>query len=634
MVGGIYLSRKFYNLSRGASLDPDNLTVTDTLAVLNDLTVTDDVTFGGDTTLTLGAAEIFTINSSSVVDSILFTGTGNLTAAEDLTRISTTGDLSSTSNVLALEQTTGDCTAGSYVLYISGGGTNIEGLHVDNGTCQFDETISIGAADLVPTATSLTIYGGDSASDDLFLVANTSDTGDSVDIVGGGDLTLATGTGKIILAPTTDIDLNPTGNDIHLLGSAAGKLTLAATSVTLYGGDSASDDLILNANTSDSELINIQGGGSINIVGPNGIKLDGTITLDDDGTIADSSNVTTITQNTITIAGATKINLDGPVDITGAATFDLTTATGISMTGTYSGSAIDLSTGTPTIDITLGTNARIKNLVDFATIGLGPVMVVDTFSHNDVTQTEAAASFAKGDDGGSFANIATISGEGGYSTNYQLFPDTEIENDAIYFGRATPFGNMFIDVVTGAAYGADSLTWEYYNGSWTALTIIWDKTDSTAQDGKRSFQADGDIFFSAPTDWTTTTIDSQLAYWVRARCNATVNITTIPILNSVEHKITTLDSGSAIPYAGTLSRGRFSFEVKSAANADTIVLLYNSTSGACSVLKTITKAKLDFAISDFALTVAKDDVVGFFCTQEDGTTEYAGGTCEFKITRT
>ena len=60
--------------------------------------------------------------------------------------------------------------------------------------------------------------------------------------------------------------------------------------------------------------------------------------------------------------------------------------------------------------------------------------------------------------------------------------------------------------------------------------------------------------------------------------------------------------------------------------------LANLTSGACSAITTITQAKRDFEIADFALAVAASDEIGFFITQEDGTTEFANGLIELEVT--
>jgi hypothetical protein len=280
-------------------------------------------------------------------------------------------------------------------------------------------------------------------------------------------------------------------------------------------------------------------------------------------------------------------------------------------------------------------SANLKT--DLVTLALPGTVAEFTFPFNAEVETEQAAALCKTYDQGTaaYGNIATISASGEYTANYQLFPDTEAENDAVYFGGAAAFGAMYIDVGTAATYGADSLVWEYWNGSaWTALTIVYDHTDSTAQDGLRSFQRDGHILFSAPTDWDSTTVDSQAGYWVRARVSATADITQIPILNSVEHKLISDAAASEVPVTGTLGRAKLSFLTVSGATNNTNVILCNLTSGACSAIKALTKALANNEVADFALPVVANDALAFYITQEDGTTEFADGIMEAAIVKT
>ena len=228
--------------------------------------------------------------------------------------------------------------------------------------------------------------------------------------------------------------------------------------------------------------------------------------------------------------------------------------------------------------------------------------------------------------------FATCSSGAGYAANYQLFPDTEAIGDYAIFGAAAPFGAMWTNVsATVATYSADSITWQYWNGTaWADLTILWDVTDSTANDGKRPFQVDGYTLWSAPTDWAASTIDSQLAYWIRIYVDA-AGVTQIPLLDSVEHSILTCPTASEVPIGGVVGRGRFSWTTVSGANANTTCILYNMTSGAASAVKTLTKATIEQEVADFALTVAKDDKLVVFYCAEDGTTEFANGTLELRI---
>jgi len=273
------------------------------------------------------------------------------------------------------------------------------------------------------------------------------------------------------------------------------------------------------------------------------------------------------------------------------------------------------------------------------TTGVKSVTAIGTFPYNILTNTEAAAAFCKLENYDAtttlFSDISLSSSLAGVTADYQLSPDTAIENDAVYFGAAAPFGAIYIDISgTVQTYAADSLTWEYYNGTaWVALTILYDATDSTAQDGLRSFAVDGYIVFSAPSAWASTTVDSQAAYWIRARCSSTVNITQAGLTDSHEHYLVTATGGTQINSTGTISRGRFNWGTLSATNSDTKIVLYNFTSGVFSAEKTLTKGVAEHVVADFDLAVTSGDIIGFFVTLEDGTTEFADGICELTITK-
>lgn len=283
------------------------------------------------------------------------------------------------------------------------------------------------------------------------------------------------------------------------------------------------------------------------------------------------------------------------------------------------------------------TDGILESVKDLITMGLQGTVAEFTFCFNETTNTEAAAAFCKTYDlsATEYQNVATSGTGAGYTANYQLYPDTEQISDAVYFGAATPFGAIYTDVAaTVATYSADAVTWEYWDGNaWVALTIIYDKTDDDDQDGDRPFQVDGFTIFSAPSNWASCAVDSQTAYWIRARLSA-ATLTQIPLLDSHEHYTATYDAGTTLPYACTIGKGRFNFGTVSGATADTKVILVNLTKGTCSAIKTITKAKKDLEIADFAVTCDKDDEIGFYITQEDGTTEFANGLCELTVTRT
>jgi len=279
-----------------------------------------------------------------------------------------------------------------------------------------------------------------------------------------------------------------------------------------------------------------------------------------------------------------------------------------------------------------GTISGLKTIIPMGCRGTN---ASNSFPFNNTTNTEAASTYCKTYDlsAEEYQDVATSSTGDGYSNNYQLFPDTEAAGDYALFGASSKFGCLYFNVSsTNATYGDDAVAWYYYGaGGWTALTVLYDQTDSDDQDGDRPFQEDGYILFSAPDDWAKYTIDSQEAYWIKCDVDA-AELTQIPLLDDHEHYTVGFDSGTKVPVDGTVSRGRFSWTTVSGSNNDTKFILYDDTNGKASAVKTHTQALADFAISDFALSVDADDSIGLFCTAEDGTTEYANGVCELTLT--
>jgi hypothetical protein len=87
---------------------------------------------------------------------------------------------------------------------------------------------------------------------------------------------------------------------------------------------------------------------------------------------------------------------------------------------------------------------------------------------------------------------------------YTLLADTD---DIFYFGDNLKFSELYFDIGTaGAGY---SLVWEYWNGTaWTSLNV---------SDGTKGFSKDGWVFWTAPADWTTATVNGVSKYWIRVR---------------------------------------------------------------------------------------------------------------------
>jgi hypothetical protein len=109
--------------------------------------------------------------------------------------------------------------------------------------------------------------------------------------------------------------------------------------------------------------------------------------------------------------------------------------------------------------------------------------------------------------------------DGSASTHAAL--DAMASTSYLYVGATDPFGRLVIDMGSNVNANASVLTAEYYNGSWTAVTI----TDGTIATGK-TMAIDGSITFTVPADWATTTVNSEAGlYWIRFAVSATLSAT-------------------------------------------------------------------------------------------------------------
>jgi hypothetical protein len=306
---------------------------------------------------------------------------------------------------------------------------------------------------------------------------------------------------------------------------------------------------------------------------------------------------------------------------------------------TGSGVYLEAKGGDTNIDVVLKTKGsgltKLDGFDENFVIGLKGTVAVGSCPHNELTLTALAAAYAKvyDDSASEYQALSGSSSGAGYTNDMQCFPDTEAADDYVMFGADAPFGILYIDVsATNGTFGDDACKWQYYDGSaWQDLTIIYDGTDSTANDGKRPFQQDGYLVFSAPSDWASATFDSQAAYWIRSIVTA-AQITQIPVLADEPDGITA-PAASEAPADGTIGRGRVTWTTKSGTDNDTKCVLMNLTTGECSAEKTITGGELEDEIANFALDVSKDDQLVMFYTQEDETTEFANGLLELRLQR-
>lgn len=102
-------------------------------------------------------------------------------------------------------------------------------------------------------------------------------------------------------------------------------------------------------------------------------------------------------------------------------------------------------------------------------------------------------------------------------TPFTILGDT---NDIAYLGKDTQFQEVYFDLGTLGDYSG-GVTWTFWDGaSWSAL--------STA--GANDLEASGVMTFTPPASWTTTTVNSQSAYWIAAQA---ASFTTAATANSI-----------------------------------------------------------------------------------------------------
>jgi hypothetical protein len=205
-----------------------------------------------------------------------------------------------------------------------------------------------------------------------------------------------------------------------------------------------------------------------------------------------------------------------------------------------------------TTALTIDLDAGSHNYVSWTpTLLAGLQRYIRLISASTEGAFEQASTYCKGLDGASYADLATIGGEVGYTANYQLFPDVPAAGDALFLGAAATFDRVIMDMsATLQTYNeASVLAWSYYNGSsWAALNHIVDNSGSTGTNGDYFAEQSGLMQFEKPSDWALLTVDSQSAYWIKAviQADKADNMTQVGLTNSVEHKIA--DSNGEVAY--------------------------------------------------------------------------------------
>lgn len=125
------------------------------------------------------------------------------------------------------------------------------------------------------------------------------------------------------------------------------------------------------------------------------------------------------------------------------------------------------------------------------------------------------------DDGGVQTDDTTAANND-TANDMTLLPAVPAVNDAYYFGGGRTYSQLTVNIGTQGV-GTWTITWEYWNGAWVALSGVTDNTNGfTATTGNKT------VTFTTPTDWATTTVKTISAYWIRARVSAYTSKTTIP----------------------------------------------------------------------------------------------------------
>lgn len=119
-----------------------------------------------------------------------------------------------------------------------------------------------------------------------------------------------------------------------------------------------------------------------------------------------------------------------------------------------------------------------------------------------------------GDSGSGYVDNSSEAG----SATGTAFAVNNTTRDYLYLGSSTKFsGAKFEWQTRGSNY---TLVVEYWSGSaWLPLSVNTDNLE----DGTNNFQSDGHISWTTPSNWSTLTVNSSLAYWIR------ISSTTDPI---------------------------------------------------------------------------------------------------------
>lgn len=233
---------------------------------------------------------------------------------------------------------------------------------------------------------------------------------------------------------------------------------------------------------------------------------------------ADASSTAAVYNNS---GGAVTINVlggDTPTVLNGAgASTTINNSVTVTVDGVAEGTAIkvvaDETAGTVTAGDTLGegladsTGTYSFSLNYEGAFGAGLDVLI-------TARNQGLPNAAIADDGG-VQTDETTEANSTTSDDMTLTPTTPATGDAYYWGHSEEPEGLKINVSNASSDASQTITWEYWNGAWTALTGVTDGTNSFQNAGLNK------VTWTQPGDWATSTENGQGPYYYfRGRVSA------------------------------------------------------------------------------------------------------------------
>ena len=170
---------------------------------------------------------------------------------------------------------------------------------------------------------------------------------------------------------------------------------------------------------------------------------------------------------------------------------------------------------------------------DYIVLNQWPVVKVN-FVHF-LNEPQAVQKFFNYDLGTTTYTDKTTNVNSSTESPFFLFDASPATGDIIYIGSSSPFLGLQVNLST-LGVGASTIDWEYYDGS------SWSDISETEIDtGASVFTASGKFNWTYPFGWSTTSVNSSTAYWIRGTLtdNYSVDpkIATLTLVDSVSNTL-------------------------------------------------------------------------------------------------